>query len=173
MVNFNVHDRECVLCARQGVKSRVSALDRTLPCCSLLTCPSELKWKCLCAFRTTDCISFLEYRNPPALFLYLAFILKSRRQLGSCNQQRQGSSKRRFSLWETARRLCFADFPGNGGNARTFRASSPERSGLFPSPLLSHRQGQCPAANAPWKEHVSFLRVFPIQDYFPAFYEIL
>ena len=34
MVHFGVHDPECVLCARQRVKSGVSAVDRTLPCSS-------------------------------------------------------------------------------------------------------------------------------------------
>ena len=106
----------------------------------------------------------------------IAFILQSRRQLGRCNQSAETRKlqEEEISRWERAQRLCFAGFPGDGVERMDLQSLQPwERSGLCLSWRPSHRQSQRPAANAPWKEHVSSRHsVFPIQDYFSAFYKI-
>lgn len=141
-MHFSDHDPECVPCARQHVKSGVSAMDRTLPCSSptiwLSSCNLGDSWG------------------------------------GAISQRRQGSIRKRRSPFEREHSGCALQGSREmERNAWTFRAFSPERSGLCLSWRPSHRQSQRPAANAPWKEHVSSRHsVFPIQDYFSAFYKI-
>ena len=109
--------------------------------------------------------------------LYLAFILKSRRQLGRCNQ-----SAETRKLYEeevlplrdsTAAVLCRLPRKWSGMHGPSEPpALREERTVPLPTPVSSAGPASC--CQHPLKgARLLSPRVFPIQDYSPAFYEIL